>query len=413
MKPTSSPLGLRALLALALAAVFALPAQAAAPVNIARLQTTTIKSYKSDGTDLNGGGFGGGSSMGYMFDGNMSNGARANGIGTKGYLILDFGASFFVETIDVTKLYRYKYSIFFSPSASGDDWVQVPYASNVNRINTKKWGLFAVASRVKFVFEEGGSIIPDVAEIEVWGVPASEMECNHASLSSWTEVPNSATCTSPSSEWATCSTCGAVFTRESGGLPLGHDYRANVVSSGKGWFLCNRCHDVINCSDGEVDLTSFGGMSFDETKVQFTDVSTSQYDIGEQWGARNDTFVDNNINTRWTGGSTTHNSTIKFATDVQLTKITVTVSGADYAMWYYLKVTDAATGATLLEPGRYLLDSGDEKITKTFAFSNKTAKEINVSVWNNGGWRVWVDEIRVYGTVLGEVNYTPALILMQ
>ena len=397
------------LLALALTA-FALPSVAAEPVNIARLQTTTIKSYMADGTE-------GGD---YFWAGplkNLTNGNLTDGVAplSAKYVVLDFASSYFVSTIDVTKLYRYKYSIFYSPSSSGDDWIQVPYALNVCRSGTKKWGLYAIASRIKFVFEENGAKILDISEVQVWGVSASGMTCQHSNLSAWTEVPGSATCTKVALEQATCSACGEVFTRESGGLPLGHDWKANVVKPGKGWFSCNRCNDRIDCSSGEVDLTLLGGMAFDETIVQFTDVSTSEYRYGESWGNRNDTLVDNNTTTIWEGSTTTCKATIKFDSDVLLKKIVVTVSGASWDMYYYLKVTalDGSDETTILEPPRYLLSAGDSGVTKTFEFSDKTAKEINVSVWNNGGNHVWVNEIRVYGTVPGAVNYTPALILMQ
>lgn len=401
------------LLALALAAV-ALPGFAAEPVNIARLQTTTIKSYDASNEDLNGGGFFWATPLSNLVNGSLTDGVAPL---TAKYVVLDFSSAYFISTIDVTKPYRYKYSLYYSPSSSGDDWVQVPYASNVCRMGTKKWGVYAVASRVKYVFEENGTQHSDHSEIQVFGVPASEMACQHSTLSAWTEVPGSATCTEVALETATCSSCGEVFTRESGGLPLGHDYKANVVKPGKGWFSCSRCNYRVDCSLGAVDLTSVGGIFYDETKVQFTDVSTSEYIYGENWddNHKNDYIVDNDLSTVWEGSTTTCKATIKFDSDVLLKKIVVTVSGASWDMYYYLKVTalDGSDETTILEPPRYLLSAGDSGVTKTFEFSDKTAKEINVSVWNNGGNHVWVNEIRVYGTVPGAVNYTPALILMQ
>lgn len=396
------------LLALALAAV-ALPSFAAEPVNIARLAGTTKKVVSGSGEE--GTGFSGGTKIDQLFDGNLKNCARLSYIGANGYIQLDFPEAYFVTSINVTKWYRHKYSL--SISADGTNWTPVDYATTVNRYGTKSWGVYKATSFVRISFPEGSNNCEDVAELEVWGVPVSGMDCSHSSLSAWTSVPNSATCTKPTLERATCSACGEVFTRESNGLPAGHAYQAKVVTPGKGWFYCRRCNDRIDFSNGEMNLSSLSCMPYDETSVQFVAVSTSQFDIDEQWGSPNNRFVDDKIDTRWTGGSTTLNFAMKFAADVQLTKIEVTVSGANYAMWYYLKITDAATGATLLEPGRYLLDSGDEKVTKTFAFSNKTAKEINVSVYNNGGWRVWVDEVRVFGTVPGPVTPDPCYLLMQ
>ena len=114
----------------------ALPGKAADPVNIARLETTTIKSYNADGTDLNGGGFHGTAPLGNLFNGNLTDGTRANnGVS---YVVLDFGAAHFITTIDVTKLYRYKYSLYFSKN--GTDWMLVPYAESVSPGGTKKWG---------------------------------------------------------------------------------------------------------------------------------------------------------------------------------------------------------------------------------------------------------------------------------
>ena len=411
MKRLPLLLPLRALLALALAAVFALPASAADPVNIARLQTTTIKSYNANNEDLDGGGFFWATPIGRLANGNLTDGVAP--LEAK-YVVLDFSSAYFVSTIDVTKLYRYKYSIFYSPSSSGDDWIQVPYASNVCRSGTKKWGLYAVASRVKFVFEENNTKHSDFSEIEVWGAPVSEMTCQHSTLSAWTEVPGSATCTKVALETATCASCNEVFTRESGGLPLGHDWKANVVKPGKGWFSCSHCNERIDCSSGEVDLISCGGMSFDETKVLFTDVSTSEYIYGENWGDdhRNDYIVDNNLATVWEGAHNAY-ATVKFATPILLSKLDVTVTAGDAVMQNINVVAvDNGSESVIWSPDRFLVNQG-EVITKTKEFSNTTVKEIKVKFSNNGWWHGWINEIRVYGTVPGEVNYKPAFILMQ
>ncbi len=398
------------LLALALAAV-ALPSFAAEPVNIARLQTTTIKSYDASNEDLNGGGFFWATPLSTLVNGSLTDGIAPV---TAKYVVLDFSSAYFISTIDVTKHYRYKYSLYYSPSSSGDDWVQVPYASNVCRMGTKKWGVYAVASRVKFVFEENGTKHSDHSEIQVWGVPASEMTCQHSALSAWTEVPGSATCTEVALETATCSSCGEVFTREAGGLPLGHDYKANVVKPGKGWFSCSRCNYRVDCSEGAVDLTSFGGMAYDETKVQFTDVSTSQYIYGEEWddNHKNDYIVDNDLTTVWEGAHNAY-ATVKFATPILLSKVDVTVTAGDAVMQNINVVAvDGANETALWSSGSFYVGEG-EVITKSKEFSNTTVKEIQVKFSNNGWWHGWINEIRVYGTVPGAVNYTPALILMQ
>lgn len=395
------------LLALALAAV-ALPSFAAEPVNIARLQTTTIKSYDSSGTDLNGGGFGGGSPMGNMFDGNLSNGARATSIGNGGYVILDFGNPYFVSTIDVTKLYRYKYSLYYSPSLSGDDWIPVPYALNVNRVDTKQWGVYAVASRVKFVFEQGGSFVPDVTELQVWGVLASEMACLHSNLSTWTEVAGSATCTKPALEMATCS-CGEKFTRESNGEPLGHSYKIKVTQPGKGFFSCRRCNFSIDCSDGPVDLTSHGGMAFDK-KVQFVDMSVSSTRENEEYyGKSIANIVDNNLDSQWVSSSWRGGDAdyvdFRLGTDVLLTKVEVTLPNQDTLRIYDY---DGTKETKIFEE---VMDAAPK--TMTAEFSDLVTDAIRIRAFNNRYSFMYVSEVRVYGTVPGDVTPEPCFIFMQ
>ena len=397
------------LLALALAAV-ALPSFAAEPVNIARLQTTTIKSYKVDGTE--GGDFFWQYPMKNLVDGNLSSGTAPL---TAKYVVLDFASSYFVTTIDVTKLYRYKYSIFYSPSSTGDDWIQVPYALNVCRNGTKKWGLDTIASRIKFVFEENGTKNPDITEVQVWGVSASGMTCQHSNLSAWTEVPGSATCTKVALEQATCSACGEVFTRESGSLPLGHDYKANVVKPGKGWFSCNRCNERVDFSSGNVDLISLGGMSYDKTKVQFTAVSTSTHRNDETYGAnRDDVIVDGDLSTVFgpsARGATEWYVEIAFETPVLMTSIDLTLSGSG-SLPDTVRITKLEN-AQETEIYKQVHRVSSSTPTVSIPFSETEVEGIRIYLSNTWNDYSNVSEVRVYGTIPGAVNYTPALILMQ
>ena len=402
------------LLALALAAV-ALPGFAAEPVNIARLQTTTIKSYKSDGTDLNGGGFHNSAPLSNLYNGKLADGARANGIGNKGYVVFDFGGTYFISTIDVVKLYRYKYSLYYSPSSSGDNWIPVAYSSNVNRIGTKTWGVYAGASRVKFVFEEGGGFVPDVAEIEVWGVLASEMACPHSNLSAWTEVAGSATCTKPALESATCSDCGESFIRE-GNLPLGHDYKANVVKTGKGWFACARCNHCVDCSNGAIEMISLGGMSFDDSIVQFSDVLTSTHHNNEAWGTRDDVIVDGNLSTAFgpsVRGAADWYIEVSFGATISMESIDLTLSGTE-GLPDTVRITKLDDGVeTDLYEQVHKVSSASPTVSIPFAETEVDA--IRIHLHNTSNWNDYsnVSEVRVYGTVPGAVNYIPALILMQ
>ena len=77
------------LLALALAAV-ALPSFAAEPVNIARLQTTTIKSYDASNEDLNGGGFFWATPLSTLVNGSLTDGIAPV---TAKYVVLDFSSA--------------------------------------------------------------------------------------------------------------------------------------------------------------------------------------------------------------------------------------------------------------------------------------------------------------------------------
>ena len=155
-------------------------------------------------------------------------------------------------------------------------------------------------------------------------------------------------------------------------------------------------------------------MAYDETKVQFTDVSTSQYIYGEEWddNHKNDYIVDNDLTTVWEGAHNAY-ATVKFATPILLSKVDVTVTAGDAVMQNINVVAvDGANETALWSSGSFYVGEG-EVITKSKEFSNTTVKEIQVKFSNNGWWHGWINEIRVYGTVPGAVNYTPALILMQ
>ena len=391
------------LLALALAAV-ALPSFAAEPVNIAQAATTTIKSYNANNEDLNGGGFHGTAPLGNLFNGNLTDGTRANnGVS---YVVLDFGGDYFITTIDVTKLYRYKYSLYYS--SNGTDWTAVPYAVSVSRGGTKKWGVYSVATHVKFVFEKG-SFIPDVSEVQVWGIPVPEMECTHSSLSAWAEVPGSATCTSPSQERAACLSCGQVFMRESDGDPLGHDYKVKVTEVGKGHFSCRRCDSKIDCSSGPIELVSLGGIEFDKY-VQFTDVSVSSY-LGwyEDSGNGSQNLCDGNLGTDWAGGSWQGGSAdyidVKFGAPVLLDRVEVRLPNQDTLRIYKLE-GNAETQVFEKE-----MTSAPETIVAEF--DNLVADAIRIRAFNGRWSYMYVGEVRVYGTVPGDVTPEPCFIFMQ
>lgn len=325
------------------------------------------------------------------------------------YVVLDFSSAYFISTIDVTKHYRFKYSLYYSPSSSGDDWVPVPYATNVSPGGTKKWGVYAVGSRVKLVFEKNNFKISDIAEIEVYGVPASEMSCQHSMLSAWTEVPESATCKTPAMEQATCSSCGEVFTRETDGDPLGHSYRVKVTAAGKGHYICRRCGYCVDFSNGPIELVSLGGVALDNL-VQFTDVSVSSY-LGwyEESGHGSQYLCDGNLGTDWAGGSwragTDDYIDVKFGAPVLLSKVEVRLPNQDTLRIYTLE----GNNATKI----YEKEMSSSPETIVAEFDNLVTDAIRIRAFNERGSYMYVGEVRVYGTVPGDVTPEPCFIFLQ
>ena len=398
------------LLALALAAV-ALPGFAAEPVNIAMLEGTTKKVVSGSGVE--GTGFSGGTKIDDLFDGNLKNCTRLSYIGADGYIQIDFPEAYFVTSINVTKWYRHKYSL--SISADGTNWTPVDYATSVNRYGTKNWGVYNAASHVRMSFPEASTHCEDVAELEIWGIPVSGMTCAHSNLSPWTEIANSATCTTPALEQATCAECGEIFTRMSGSLPLGHECKSNVLEPGVGWFSCPRCGLVISCMDGPIELTSYGTMTFDDSFAQFVDYQVSAQDLSEGDGTRSNLLFDHDLGTAWTSPQRSSGyADISFNTPVHLTKVEIKFGGWN-GMWATAQMKELFNGqeqeSTFFNNRVQMGDSNSGTLTANFTDLDLKAFRIYFS--NNWNDYNKVYEIRVYGTVPGEVNYTPALILMQ
>lgn len=393
------------LLALALAAV-ALPGAAAEPVNIAMLAGTTAKVVSGSGVE--GTGFSGGTKIDDLFDGNLKKCTRLRDIGANGYIQIDFPEPYFVTSINVTKWYRHKYSL--SISADGTNWTPVDYATSVNRYGTKSWGVYKTASYVRMSFPEGSTHCEDVAELEVCGVPVSGMACSHSTLSSWTVIAGSATCTTPPLENATCSECGEVFTRETDSAPLGHAYRTKVVERGKGLFCCKRCDFKVDCSDGAIELISQGGMSFDDKYVSFADVYVPG-SLGwheSQSGVSRKCVIDGNLGNTWIGSQMNDYIDVTFGTTVLLTKVEVYMPTGDYTV----KVSSrSGTSENLLS--QKAPSGGDSYQSAVFEFDNQQVDAIRIRQTNPSYSQINVNEVRVYGTVPGEWTPDPFFILMQ
>ena len=182
MKTFTFPLGLRALLALAFAAVFALPASAAPTAEkISKVSQAKIYNSNDTLTSNNGtGGFGGGASINHWFDGKKKTdgsdmwgggGTYLANLADGGYCILDFTADatdgYFVTDVRISQCGAFPYSISWSDD--GETWNAVSGAQHVSYVGEGVYGVNKLAKYVKIVFDETGGWSLNICEIEVWG----------------------------------------------------------------------------------------------------------------------------------------------------------------------------------------------------------------------------------------------------
>ena len=170
MKTTFSALWGGACAALLLLAPLAQAAPTAEIISSASLAT-----YRnSSGTEMNP--WGGGSGIGWLFDGNFGNSTytpRGNGNGD--YILLDFSGQqdsgyepgYFITEIKVAQENAFNYSLY--TSTDGTDWTAVPNATGVSLVGTATYAVNAQATYAKLVLDANGGWTANIAEFQVWG----------------------------------------------------------------------------------------------------------------------------------------------------------------------------------------------------------------------------------------------------
>ncbi len=244
------------------------------------------KLYKSDNSEIVGGGMNGGSYMSNLFDG--SYGANYNNnVGS--YIVTDLNAKlpggYYVTEIKIYHSNNSKFSLYYT--TDGMTWT--PIVQNA-QVTEATYAVGATVTEVKFVFETCANWVASVKEIEIYGIDPSAISCEHKNLAAdgWTPVPGSATCTGVGKVAQNCPDCGEEIQQVSNDvLPLGHDIVTTVTRPGTSTLYgaatlkCSRCEYSIDFS-GEVNLTDGTYSSIRESE-QFVNILVSS--IADLWGA--------------------------------------------------------------------------------------------------------------------------------
>ena len=429
------------LLALALAAVFALPAQAAdaTKLTIRPLYTLYDKNGNTKGHD-------GGWWIGGLFDGDFDSPCvYENGAGN--YFIIDFTKdSNFPGGCWVTDIYighkgDTKYTLQYKVDG---EWVTVPGANAVQQAQSGKvrYPVNALAKQVKYIFTTVSNWSQSLAEIEIWGMDPADVECQHpeSALSPWTPVAGSATCTTPGYEIRTCQNCGEIIASQTSASlpPLGHDYSNSVIRAGtaagygSGTITCSRCDFEIDFSDGPCEMMQFGGVAT-EGRIQFVDLSVSSTgDTG--WGVNASRLINNSWVFDewhdWHAITRSHDEfiQIEFGTTVDLTKIEFAVANHNQTVEFWncdgaeeVKMgevavkTDSSVGEFIAQR-KTIYFTGDDQTT------GQAVKKLRVRFTDTEGLGVKgtrpvsMGEIHPYGTVVGAGKKDPGkpmFLLMQ
>ena len=284
------------------------------------ISSASVATFHNKDGSINNDPFGGGSGMGWFFNGNLSDGAYIgpNGRAANGcYVLLDFSGAmpggYYITDIAISEVSSYAYSLYYS--ANGSTWTSVPDATGVSKIGTATYGVNDIATQIKVVFDVIGGWNPSVSEIQVWGLDPADVECRHKAefLTEWVPIQGTANCTERGIDQRECTNCGMVFTRESETLlALGHLFGTTLDRVGSGLFFgsgvisCDRHDFTIVCTNGPVDLVKYeteelgvqiGDIARDEL-VQFTDITVSSTGQTE-YGVNPHHLIDGNWTMSW------------------------------------------------------------------------------------------------------------------
>ena len=280
-----------------------------------------------------------------LFNGNFKDYQYQNTAGA--YIVVDLDDTFangcYVTDVFLGHAGTERYSLYYSED--GSTWTAV--AENLMAGGTRTFSIEAVAKKVKYVWVTATTWVQSLAEIEVWGVDPSEVECLHPNRTDWEPVPGTANCTDYGIDQRQCTNCGKFFHRESlSEFPLGHEYetvlteRGTSLSFGKGSNVCSRCNDAV-IFDEPRDLTTLGGV-YMEGVVQFTAATVSSV-CRPDWGCGGaDKLMDGTwtvaYNIDWLANSLDHRdeyAQFDFATAIDLTSVDISVLNHDQIVEFY------------------------------------------------------------------------------
>lgn len=444
------------LLALALAAV-ALPSFAATAMKISSVENSVF--YRGGSGTRGNAGTNGGHGTDKYFDGDFDTASYQNT--AKAYLVVETTKTgsddgYFVTDIIIGNAGKTFYSLWYTtepaPASIGSDdnrtWLPVDGAANpsVKVAGVKTYGVYTVATAVKYVWETTDGWTPTLCEIEVRGIDTDEMTCLHPNLktATWSTVQNSATCTQYGYDERVCPDCQEAFHRENPALaPIGHDYvhtvtKLGTVSSfGSGEISCSRCDFKFDCAKPLNAITTrdangklICGIQA-EGIIRFINVYVSSTG-NTDWGQRPDFLIDGNFalddewGNYWYGaqaGSGLDYVQFAFDTTIDLAKVELSVPNRNHSVVFYSYDVDTDTET---EIQRLDIEKDDDyehsMVKKTVYFFGDAAssgyglKVLRVRSANDGGNTFKLGDIHPYFTARGAGRFgqgDPMFLLMQ
>ena len=275
------------LLALALAAVFALPAQAAKTAEL--ISAASLASvHNADGSANNNAFGGGGNGLPDLFDGktNVTAGVDVGGnctflprLGSNGYILLDFTSvasdGYYITDIAIYQGNAFQYSLYCSDD--GENWDAVDGAVAVSKVGCGTYGVNKTASYIKVLLNQTGGWTMNLAEIQVFGYELAKPQI--VSAASLASVHN-----------ADGSLNNNAFGGGGNGLPDLFDGKTNVTA---GVDVGGHCTFLPRLgSNGYIllDFTSVSSRGYYVTDISIYQGNAFQYSLyysndGENWDA--------------------------------------------------------------------------------------------------------------------------------
>lgn len=401
--------------------------------------------YNKSGTIIDNNSFGGGPSLGNLFNNNWTDYVRLPKAGNNCYVLVDFTTSgvsgalpggYYVTKIVVGSAGKYPFSLYYTSAASG---AEVLLASQCLDEGKMTYDVGEIATKVKVVFHQCRAWEYNdyqIAELQVWGLNPADMACSHPSYTEW-EMKTPATCTTRQIDHRYCTVCYEEFEQEVG-FPLGHGYVTHLDKDGKpnrygsGYIDCTNCDFHVDFPE-PVDMVTLGGFA-ELYKVQFTDVNVSSEYNPQWWGTWARHLFDNKWeSTHWAAMTRTGEWVdFEFGTTVDVTRVELSAPNHDHTIQFFARDGEMETLmdevpitniVTLVENP----ETGESVVTTqawqrvTVEFTEQHAKAVRVRFVDEIGFVSAQDnhctalgELHLYGTVLGagHLLYDPTTIMI-